>query len=87
MANNNTAIYVYVVVSLVAIGVLIAFLVKCNSSKQNYVDTFCDRVGTRGCWKQQREGEYPEGLTEYSDLACMQNVDGGPKWRSCSDSY
>jgi len=87
MDANRVTIVIYVVVSLVTIGVLLYFLIRCENKN---CDGFCvcsHGSGTRKQVCQSREqtrAAYDAGLTEYSDFAGMQKAAGGPKWSNIS---
>jgi len=74
--DKNTFYIAYVVISLIAIGLLIYFLVKCNS------ESFCLCRGVAGkeCPNiANKVSEYNKGTkTEYTNLATEQ---GTPHWR------
>lgn len=60
----NTPMLLYIVVSLVAIGLLIFFLVRCKrKDKDNYC--LCDPIRRRVCQGNMKKA-YRDGLTEYS---------------------
>lgn len=67
---RNTAIYIYVGVSIVIIGILAGFLVNCNQkSCSPYTPKdmcMCDRIGKKMCAnKQELIKSYDQGNTEY----------------------
>ena len=67
---SNTAIYIYVGVSIVIMGVLAVFLINCNNKTCSpYVHKdmcLCDRMGSKLCAnKQQLNDSYEQGNTEY----------------------
>lgn len=77
-SSNKLAVSVYVVVSLAAIGVLLYFLIRCE--KKN-CDGFCICTGQGGqVCQPDMSKTYAGGLTEYSNLAALQRMHGGPKW-------
>lgn len=85
MNDNKTAVIVYVVISLLTIGVLIFFLVRCE--KKN-CDGYCicsHGSGLRDhiCQPNMKPA-YRKGLTEFTDFAQVQKNHGGPKWSTVS---
>lgn len=74
--NSNTAVLIYVVVSIVVIGVILYLLIKCKNK-----DKFCTCQGmnSKRCPNPQNlQALYNSGkLTEFTNLAAAQ--DG--KWR------
>ena len=85
MNNNKFAIIIYVVVSLLTIGVLLFFLIRCE--KKN-CDGYCvcSTAGgvRRSICQPNMKKAYDEGMTEYTDLAALQKKFGGPKWPTIS---
>jgi hypothetical protein len=81
MDTNKVAITIYVVVSLITIGVLLYFLIRCENK---YCDGYCNCSHGSGqakriCQSDQSK-QYANGATEYQDFAKMQQMNGGPQW-------
>lgn len=85
---SNTAIYVYIAVTIIIIGVLSGFLYNCNKkSCQPYTPPrdmcLCDGMGGKLCAnRQELINSYDKGNTESQDLADIQKKAGGPFWRN-----
>ena len=70
---SNTAITIYVGVSIIIMGVLAGFLIKCNNkSCQPYTPKdmcLCDKTGRKLCAnKQEMIKTYDKGNTEYQNF-------------------
>ena len=88
---SNTAIYIYVGVSIIVMGVLAGFLINCNNkSCSPYAPKdmcMCSGSGEKICSnREESQASYLEGNTEYQDLAGMQKLTGGPQWKNTNFS-
>jgi hypothetical protein len=86
---SDTAIYVYVTVSVSIIGLLMILLYRCSKkSCQHYTDKprdmcLCNGMGGKMCAnKQELEDSYNKGNTEYQNFNQIQKNSGGPLWKN-----
>lgn len=86
---SDTAIYVYVAVTVIIIGVLSGFLYHCSKkSCQPYTDTsrdmcLCNGMGGKMCAnKYALEQSYNQGNNENQNFAQIQENAGGPFWKN-----
>ena len=71
--SNNTAIYIYVVLSIIAIGILIGFLLRCeNKNCSNYTDWSPDP------WTGQRLRSYFDRQNNKKRNMCLCSSGGVP---------
>ena len=79
--HTNIATIIYIVVSLITIGVLLVFLIRCENKN---CDGYCNCSHGSGQAKRicqpDQTNAYNNGVTEYQDFAKIQAMHGGPKW-------
>lgn len=85
MDANKVAIIIYVVVSLITIGVLLFFLIRCEHKTR---DGYCICSHGSGMRKTICQGDqtkaYNAGKNEFQDFAKIQREHGGPGWNKVS---
>jgi len=72
--SSNTAIYIYVAVSIIAVATLAGILIKCNS--ESYIDTthskdmcLCSMMGDKLCAnRDDLKASYLKGNNEYQQF-------------------
>lgn len=75
------SVVVYMVVSIIVIGVLIGLLVKCRKTTR---DNFCVCSNSGGPRNKVCGKDHNGDLTETSDFAKLQKEAGGPFWSKIS---
>lgn len=90
--SHDTAIYIYVIVSLIIITILAVFLYKSKNesysheSKKNKIirdKCICSGGGNKLCANRaELLASYLKGNTEYQDFSKNQKNVGGPFWHS-----
>ena len=90
---SNTAIYLYVGVSIIIMCVLAGFLIKCNNkSCSSYAPIFkdkctCSKGGMKLCSnREESKASYEKGNTEYQNFSEIQKCQGGPYWSNTDKS-
>lgn len=85
MDTNKVAITIYVVVSLITIGVLLFFLIRCeNKNRDGYcICSHGSGMAKRVCQPDQTKA-YNAGKTEFQNFAKIQRQHGGPMWSKVS---
>lgn len=85
---TNTAIYIYVVFSVITIGVLTGFLISCENRTVSGFTYYggkclCNGYGGSSCGNQDALMDgYNDGNTEYKDFDEELKKAGGPFWRT-----
>jgi hypothetical protein len=75
--SNKILIYIYVALSIITIGVLVAFYIKCKKNTCSNFTPFCSgscnckgMAGTGNCINRKKsEKLYNKGQTEYQNFA------------------
>ena len=88
MIHINSTIFIYTVISIVAIVVLLGLLIHCKNKPCEAL-CICQGANTKMCGDRLKlQNFYNSGHTEYTDFAAAQKKMGGPRWKSTNfDCY